>query len=277
MRRRRTAVDLHGIASFRWPRRRALLLRVTLALAAIGCLATAAASARGLDSRAPGLLPTGSAGVVVIDLSLSISEGDYPRISGTVRRLIEQGAPAGLVVFSDTPYELLPPGTPASEFRPLLRLLTVTPGPKPQNPWAGTFRQGTLISEALQLAASMLDRVAAAHGSILLISDLDTAPDDVPKLARVLRSVRDRGITLRTVPLSPSGESRALFESMLGPKAFSEPERISQGGPRGVADPVGNGVPGALLVLGMLALLALAGHERFAARLALPRTRVRTS
>lgn len=277
MRRRRPAVDLHGIASLRWPRRRALLLRVTLGLTAIGSLAAAAASARGLDSRAPGLLPSGSAGVVVIDLSLSISEGDYPRISGTVRRLIEQGAPAGLVVFSDTPYELLPPGTPASELRPLLRMLTPTPGPKPQNPWAGTFRLGTVISGAIQLAATMLDRVHAARGSILLISDLDTAPDDVPKLARVLRSVRDKGITIRAVPLSPSGESRGLFLSMLGPDAFSEPERISQGGPRRSADQVGNGVPGALLVLGILALLALAGHERFAARLALPRARVSTS
>jgi len=262
MLRRGPAIDLHGAAAFAWPRRRAMVLRVVLAAAAVGLLAAAAASARSLDSRAPGILPSGSASVVVLDLSLSISEGDYPRIARAVRRLIAQNAPAGLVVFSDTPYELLPPGTPARELRPLLRLLAVAPGKKPQNPWARSFRLGTLISAALELAAGMLERENSRNGSILLVSDLETAPDDVPKLSRVLRDLRERGMTVRVVPLSPSSESTALF---------AEPARASQAGPRRAGAPVGARLPGVLLVLGALALLALAGHERFAGRLALPR------
>jgi hypothetical protein len=248
-----------------------MVLRVLLAAAAVGFLAAAAASARGLDSRAPGILPSGSANVVVLDLSLSIAEGDYPRIARAVRRLIAQNAPSGLVVFSDTPYELLPPGTPARELRPLLRLLTVAPGKKPQNPWAGTFRLGTVISGALELANEMLEREHAENGSILLVSDLETAPDDVPRLSRVLRDLRDRGTTVRVVPLSPSSESTALFADLLGPNAFAEPARASQAGPRRAGTPAGGNLPGALLILGALALLALAGHERFAGRLALPR------
>jgi hypothetical protein len=263
---------MHGVGGFRSSRRRATVLRVALAAAAVGCLAAAAVSARGLDSRAPGILPSGSASVVVLDLSLSIAEGDYPRIAGAVQRLIDQNAPSGLVVFSDTPYELLPPGTPARELRPLLRLLSVAPGKKPQNPWAGTFRLGTVISAALELADGMLQREHAENGSILLVSDLETAPDDVPKLSRVLRDLRERGITVRVVPLSPSSESTALFLSLLGPDAFAAPARASEPGPRRSGTPVAASLPGAVLLLGALALLALAGHERFAGRLALPRT-----
>jgi hypothetical protein len=270
-RRRGPAIDLHGAPGFRSSRRRATVLRVVFAAAAVGCLAAAAVSARGLDSRAPGILPSGSANVVVLDLSLSISEGDYPRIARAVRRLIDQNAPSGLVVFSDTPYELLPPGTPARELRPLLRLLTVSPGKKPENPWAGTFRLGTVISAALELAAGMLQREHAENGSILLVSDLETAPDDVPKLSRVLRDLGERGIAVRVVPLSPSSGSTALFADLLGPDAFAEPARASQAEPRRSGAPVGGSLPGAVLVLGALALLALAAHERFAARLALPR------
>ena len=133
-------------------------IRVGLVFASVALLAAAAASARGLDVRERGFLPRGSTGVVVLDLSLSISDRSYPEVRQAVRRLIRADAPAGLVVFSDGPYELLPPGTPASELKPLLRLLEPPKGGAPVNPWWQTFRAGTRISSALDLARGMLVR-----------------------------------------------------------------------------------------------------------------------
>ena len=55
-------------------RRRTFVIRVGLVFASVALLAAAAASARGLDVRERGFLPRGSTGVVVLDLSLSISD-----------------------------------------------------------------------------------------------------------------------------------------------------------------------------------------------------------
>ena len=271
-RRPAPAVDTHDAGALRTAARRTRLLRLALAAASLGALAAAAASARGLDTRAPGLLPSDSASVVVLDLSLSIVEQDYPRVARAVERLIEADAPAGLVIFSDVPYELLPPGTPARELRPILRVLTRRPGLAARNPWTVGFRSGTVISAGIELAAEMLERERAAAGSILLVSDLETAPEDVPKLARVLRELRSRGIGIRVVPLSPIRESRALFESLLGPGALAEspPATAAEARdapPSRVAAPLPKGV----LVLGGLLFAALAAYGRFAGRLALPR------
>ncbi len=64
---------------------------------------------------------------------------DYVTIRRTLRRLVAEEASIGLVVFSDVPYELLPPGTPAAELRPLLRLLIAPRLGPVQNPWTQTF------------------------------------------------------------------------------------------------------------------------------------------
>jgi hypothetical protein len=270
-RRRPLAIDSQDLASLRAAKRRAGLLRLVLAAGAVAAVAAAASSARGLDVRAPGLLAKSSTGVVVLDLSLSIVDADYPRVGRIVRQLVDAEAPVGLVIFSDVAYELLPPGTPARELRPLLRMLTPPPpGEEPADPWADTFRSGTVISKALQLAAGMLERDRVDNGSILLVSDLETAPDDVPNLTRVLREIETHGIPVRVVPLSPTGESRALFETLLGREALSEPPPPIAAGERPAAALGGADLPGALLVLGAVLFLALAAHERFAGRLALP-------
>jgi hypothetical protein len=271
LRSRRQAVALSDAASFGGAARRARLIRLAFVAAALGCLVAAAALARGLDSRPPGLLPAGSTGVVVFDLSLSIVERDYPRVAHEVRRLIQEDAPVGLVIFSDVPYELLPPGTPARELRPLLRLLTAVNGRLPPSPWSDYFRSGTVISTALELAARMLERAGVEHGSIILVSDLETAPDDIPRMTRVLRGLLARGIEVRVVPLSPIGETRSLFESLLGPDALAEPAAPTEAASERLPDRRAASLPELLLLLGGLVFVALAGHERFAGRLALPR------
>lgn len=238
---------------------------------AVACAALAAAFllARDLDTERSEVLPTGSSGVVVLDLSFSIGDADYRRTRGMLEQVIEAGRPAGLVVFSDVPYELLPPGSPASALRPLLRLFPRRSGLVRANPWKEGFQSGTRISAGLELARRILRRDGVEEGAILLASDLQTSPDDLSQLSRTLARIDRDGIALRLVPLSPTGESRAFFESAVGSDAFVENVAPAAPGRPLEARPEGES-PLALLVLGSLVLLALAAHERGAGRLALP-------
>ena len=116
------------------------------------------------------------------------------------------------------------------------------------------------------------DRVE--DGSILLVSDLETAPDDVPETAKVLRAIKRSGTPVRLLALGPSSDARALFGGVLGPEAFTPlvegPERTAE-----PPDARRRPLPTALLVLGLLFLVALGAHERYAGRLALPAARRR--
>lgn len=267
-RRGTSGVDSHDTLAFSGASRRTRLLRATLVVVALALLAAAVASARGLDTRERGLLPSRSTAVVVLDLSLSISDEDYTRVRHVLRRLVAENAPTGLVVFSDIPYELLPPGTPASEMRPMLRLLVAPALGPPVNPWIGTFRSGTRISAALDLARAMLERDGADNGAIFLVSDLETAPDDVPHLTRTLANLRRGDVELRVFPLAPSSDSRALFSGLLQEDAFVVPLDPTDGSPS--RSEARSQAPTSLLVLGGLVFLALALHERFGGRLSLP-------
>ena len=265
----RAGVDTHGVRSFRAPAVRAWLLRVLLGGAAVGLVIAATASARDLDASAPGLLPPGTTGVAVVDLSVSVVDEDYRTVEKAFRRLIAESASIGLVVFSDVPYELLPPGTPASELRPMLRLLVPPRRGPTVNPWVETFRAGTRVSAALQLALQMLERHDLDSGSILLISDLETAPDDIPVLARTVAKIRRSSIELRVVGIAPSREARLIFAGMIQKGAFD----TSPNGVEAAARETGGSarLPVRLLVLAALSLLALALHERFAGVVAITR------
>ena len=266
----RSAVHSHDASALRPASRRARSLRAVLVAAGVALLAAAAVSARGLDVRERSILPSGSTGVVVLDLSLSILDVDYSRLRAALRHLVEADAPVGLVVFSDAPYELLPPGTPARELVPVIRLLEPRAGSTPVNPWTEQFRAGTRISAALVLARDMLDRDGVEDGSILLISDLETAPEDLQALIRALQSLRERSIALRIVPLSTSREARSTVESVAGPEAFAPAEAFEGDVRRALGLEGGGALPTGLLVLGGLFLVVLALHERLAGRLGLP-------
>jgi von Willebrand factor type A domain len=266
--RKPSAVDSYDARALRTASFRARFLRVSLAAAALALLGFATASARGLEAGNGKLLP-GSSGVLVLDLSLSIGDKDYAAIREVVRRLIDEHGTTGLVIFSDVPYELLPPGTPATELRPLLRLLVPHHGGPPVTPWSQNFRAGTRISSALDLAREMLASNGVKNGSILLVSDLITAPEDIPQLVRTLQELRRDSITLRAVPVSTYTNSRPIFNGLLGPKTFISPSQLKSSHPlrsltQGVALPIG------FLVLGSLVLAVLAVHERFTGRLGLP-------
>ena len=94
--------------------------------------------ARQYDVRHAPLVASGSSGVIVLDLSASVFEGGF---EATVRKLVRTDERAGLVVFSDVAYELLPPGSSGREFQPLLRFFRST------DDWASSHRTRGTASE----------------------------------------------------------------------------------------------------------------------------------
>jgi hypothetical protein len=247
--------------------RRTLFLRAALALGLAGTLALAFLVARDRDVRHAPLVPSGTTGIVVIDLSASVFES---ALGDTLERMAQAGEQAGLVAFSDVGYELLPPGTPARELVPLLRYLKPgkgeAAGELPVNPWA-SFRAGTRISSGLLIAREALIREGIADGSIVLISDLEILPDEVERLATEIARLRQEGVTIRIVPLAPTEEKRALIERLTGPAALLR-DPGETGAVRAPEERTLRGAaPWFFIFVGAVLVLLLAGNERALSRL----------
>jgi len=119
----------------------------------------------------------------------------------------------------------------------------------------------------------MLDRDKVEKGSVLLVSDLQTAPEDYAALTRTLERLKSRSIAVRVVPISALSDGRRLFEGVLGADTYAAPDESREADPGALRRESGSELPVLLLVLGGLLFVALAAHERFASRLALPRRR----
>jgi len=142
-RRRSSAIDTHDVSELRGVVRRTRLVRLVLAAAAVAALLATVASARSLDAQRHTIVPSGSTGVIVVDVSLSIANS-YGDVRRTLQNVVGGDAPVGLVVFSDVPYELFPPGTPASELEPVLRVLTPPERGEQPTPWTQRNFRGAL-------------------------------------------------------------------------------------------------------------------------------------
>ena len=133
-------------------------LRLALAGAALTLVLAAAASARDPQTSERALIPPDRIGVVVLDLSLSITDDDYAAIRRTLRSLVAEDATIGARRVLGRPVR-------AASSRDLRDGAEADP-PSPRraaararrNPWTQTFRAGTRISAALELAKSMLER-----------------------------------------------------------------------------------------------------------------------
>jgi hypothetical protein len=254
-------------ASLGEARRRTTLLRLALALALCAALALAFVVARGQDVRHAPLVPSGTTGMLVVDLSASVSEGG---LEATVEKLSSTDEQTGLVVFSDAAYELLPPGSPSRELASLLRFFKVRPdGTVPRNPWE-EFRAGTRISEGMSFAHDVLLAEGVTRGSIVLVSDLEIGPDELARLSEVLAVIRTDGFHVRIVPLAASHDKRALVEQLVGSDSFvSEPEQ--QTVRTAEEESLISAAPWLFILAGTLIALLLATNERMLARLEVQR------
>jgi hypothetical protein len=250
-------------------RRRTSVLRVTLAAALVGLLALCLVVARQYDVRHAPLVASGSSGIIVLDLSASVFEGGF---EATVRKLVRTDERAGLVVFSDTAYELLPPGSSGREFQPLLRFFrSSTTGFLPPNPW-DRFRAGTRISEGLKVARESLQDTGQRGGTLVLLSDLEILPDEVQRLVPVLADLRRDGYEVRIVPLSPRPEQKRLIQQLLGDGSLlPEPESGEESVQAPGEESLTAGLPWLFLAFGLVLVGVLATNERLLARLEVSR------
>jgi hypothetical protein len=265
---RGTAIPTSEAQRLQYQRARTTWLRGGLATGLAIVLVACVLVAREYDVRHAPLVGSGSSGVVVLDLSASVFEGGF---EATVRKLVETDERAGLVVFSDAAYELLPPGSSGREFQALLRFFhSTTTGFLPPNPWE-RFRAGTRISEGMKVARKALLREGGA-GTIVLLSDLEVLPDEIQRLVEVFAELRRDGFDVQIVPLAPRAERRELIELLLGgdallPEPVSGDEAVQARGEGRLT----TGLPWLFLVVGLGLIAVLTANERVLARLEVSR------
>jgi hypothetical protein len=249
---------------------RTTVARVLLGIALVALVVLTALAARHPQLNKKPLLPANSGGIIVLDVSASISSDTYQRIGQELQKLVDAGGRYGLVVFSSGAYQALPPGTPASALRPLIRFFTlpgqVAPGEQPvypRNPWSLSFTSGTQIALGLDLAR----QIEAANGvkkkSVVLISDLADDPSDLSRLNDVLAAYKHDGVKLLIVPLNAAGPDLARF-NQVAVKTLATP---SPGAGAPVAAPAHASFPTTLVLLTVLVALLLGLNEVRSARL----------
>jgi hypothetical protein len=202
--------------------RRTRLERLAVLGAVALAVAVAVAASRHPRLEGAATLPPGSDGIVVLDLSASISTDTYARIGATLGRFASGGGRAGLVVFSDVAYEALPPGSPAEQLQPFVRYFTIPPAKRagflpqlPKNPWADTFSGGTRISSGIELALEVARRDRLQRPTLVLVSDLDDDPVDLARLRKLLTGIGASGTRLRVVSLNASPEDERFFRRVV--------------------------------------------------------------
>jgi hypothetical protein len=205
--------------------RRTRVARIALALALVGTLAAAFALA--LDrNAAPTLLPGGSDGVIVLDVSGSIGPREHRQLVQALDEALAEKRRYGLVVFSDDAYEVFPPGTDPEQVRFVRRFFVPAKGARRRlgtyrvgddlflrNPWTGAFTGGTRISRGLELAREIVHRDRLAAPAVLLISDLDYDVRDGGAIERELAEYRRQRIQLGIVGLASPLRAEDFLEN----------------------------------------------------------------
>jgi hypothetical protein len=252
------AIPLADLRELRMPLLRTAIVRFGLALLLLALLAGAWLLVRDDDpSKSAALIPGSEGGVIVLDLSASIGSTPHLRTANALRYVQQTRQSFGMVVFSDTAYEAVPPGTAFTEMAPFMRhfgrvrlypcirrgsrpcpagsyevpqdtpweeynrlVEAATRGGSRTNPWSGSFRSGTRISRGLETAREILRRDGSSSLGVLLISDLDDSLFDVPQLTQTLIRFKEEKIPLKIVGLRPAPDDRELFRRVLGDDAF---------------------------------------------------------
>ena len=269
--KRHGATTLGDLPGLKLPAERTTVVRTALLLALAAALAGAVLLARSAGSGRAAVLPQGiRTGVVVIDMSGSVTGPPFERVATVMRGLAAANQGMGLVMFSDTAYELLPPNSPASallQFQRFFNPQRIVHGSPifGLSPW-DQFSGGTRISSGLRAGQEALRRAGVAHGSLLLISDLNDSSADEEPLVAEAQALKKAHMPLRIVPVFAAPDNTKIFASLFGWNSFVEPSAFRRTSTRHV-EPIATSWPWALLAVGTVLVTLLAANERFNTRL----------
>jgi hypothetical protein len=265
-----SAIEIADFQAFGRAAARSRRLRVALGTLALALVVLALVATPRRAAAAAPLLPHGASGIVVVDVSASISWDTYARIASTLDRLRRGGGTAGLILFSDTAYQALPPGTPVSELGSFERFFQVNPPTQPgfqpqppRSPWTDSFSAGTRISTGLGLALTVLQEEQLRKPVVLLVSDLDDDAGDLESLTSVALAYRKLGVPIRVVGLNPSPDD-ARFVQRLLPQGGGIAAATLPGERRGGTQ---SGLPVTLIVVAVALAAALAVYLAVTERL----------
>jgi hypothetical protein len=269
--KRRGATPLADLPGLRAQAGRTTAVRIGLVLGLAACLGTAILLARSAGSGRAALLPEGvKTGVVVIDMSGSESGLPFERIATVLRALAAANQAMGIVMFSDTAYELLPPNSPSSsllEFERFFNPQTISKG-SPSfglTPW-DQFSAGTRISDGLRMGQQALQRAGVTHGSLLLISDLNDSSADEESLVAEAFALQKAHIPVRIVPVVAAPPDVRIFATLFGYDSFVLPSAYRTTATEKV-QPITSSWPWALIAVGAILVGLLAANELFNTRL----------
>ena len=261
--------------------RRLRRLRLALATAALALLVVCFALSRDAEALPTTYFATGSGGVLVLDLSASVDQLKAQRIERVLAALAETEGRVGLVVFSDTAYEMFPPDTRTEELRPLIQFFRSRTGPpgfggggggrpgpsSEESPWSLAFRGGTKISTGLIEARKMIEREGNRELDVILLSDLDNSGFDGSVLTEEIGVYQRAGIDLRVIPLFPAPEDLGLFQQLLPASAFVERAELVRNSGVSERQTLVGAFPWAFVGVAAALLLLLAANERLCGRL----------
>jgi hypothetical protein len=250
---------------------RTTFVRFVVALGLAAALAGAILVARSAGSGRAAVLPAGAkTGVIVIDMSASVAGPKFERIANVIRGLVAANQGVGLVMFSDTGYELLPPNSPASALLQFERFFVPEQISHGQpiysgGPWS-PFEGGTRISSGLVTGLDALRRGNVTHGSLLLISDLNDSSKDAGPLVAAAFALKKAHVPVLIIPVGAAPDNLRIFSSLFGSDSFVSPSAFSSTATRQL-QPLAITWPWALIAIGLAIVALLAVNELFNTRL----------
>ena len=211
-------------SSARWRRTRATArLRAALAAVLLGLVVAGGATRAPAQTSTPSrLLPPGTSGIVVIDVSRSVDGETYQPIASVLRQLIALREPVGVVAFWIGPTSCCRRARRRASFgrrcassRPSRVVWRRARGAPPSQPVHGS--PPGLTRRARSSTAASTSGTAPCSSSAICQTAQTCAIAD---MTEVIIEYRKAGIPLRIAGVEPQPQNRRLFERLVGKDAL---------------------------------------------------------